>query len=46
MTPAQLVKALEGVEALSKFGMRYPIPTYSAQTDAREGLGVSYEIKR
>lgn len=46
MTPAQLVKALEGVEMLSKFGMRYPIPTYSAQTDAREGLGVSYEIKR
>lgn len=46
MTPAQLVKALEGVEILSKKGFRYPVPPYGPQMDVREGLGVSYEIKR
>ena len=46
MKPDQLLKALDGVEALSKVGMRYPIPSYGAQMDAAEGLGVSYEIKR
>ena len=37
-----LVRALDGMEALSRNGLRYPIPPYGIQTDARAGLGVSY----
>lgn len=42
LTGAQLVTAIEGMEALSKNGLRYPIPPYGIQTDARAGLGASY----
>jgi hypothetical protein len=27
---------------LAKNGLRYPIPTYGIQSDARAGLGASY----
>ena len=37
-----LVRALDGVEALGRNGLRYPIPPYGIQNDARAGLGVSY----
>jgi hypothetical protein len=30
------------MEALAKNGLRYPIPPYGIQTDARAGLGASY----
>ena len=30
------------MEALSRNGLRYPIPPYGIQTDARAGLGASY----
>ena len=43
--PDQLGKAIKGMEALSKNGLRYPFPQYGIQTDARAGLGVSYEKK-
>ena len=43
--PAYLPKALAGVERLSKNGLRYPIPQYGIQSDARAGLGVSYSGK-
>jgi len=42
LQPAQLVDAIEGMEALSRNGLRYPIPPYGIQTDARAGLGASY----
>ena len=31
-----------GLDALAKNGLRYPIPPYGVNTDARAGLGVSY----
>jgi hypothetical protein len=42
LRPGHLVQAIEGMEALSKNGLRYPIPPYGIQTDARAGLGASY----
>ena len=42
VTPGQLLQAVEGMEALSRNGLRYPIPPYGIQTDARAGLGASY----
>ncbi len=43
LTPEDLVVAVDGMEALSRNGLRYPIPPYGIQTDARAGLGVSYD---
>lgn len=40
--PGFLPKAVAGLEALSRNGLRYPIPPYGIQTDARAGLGASY----
>ena len=37
-----LMRGLDGVEALARNGLRYPIPPYGIQNDARAGLGVSY----
>ena len=37
-----LLVAVEGMEFLSRNGLRYQIPTYGIQTDARAGLGASY----
>ena len=42
MPPAYLPKAIAGLEALSRNGLRYPIPAYGLTSDARAGLGVSY----
>jgi uncharacterized protein (DUF169 family) len=42
MPPAYLPVAIAGMEALSSNGLRYPIPQYGIQSDARAGLGVSY----
>ena len=42
LSPTDLEVAIEGMEALSKNGLRYPIPTYGIQSDARAGLGASY----
>jgi hypothetical protein len=33
---------IDGLRALSRNGLRYPIPPYGINTDARAGLGVSY----
>ncbi|MCB1645051.1 MAG: DUF169 domain-containing protein [Pseudomonadales bacterium] len=41
--PAYLPKVIHGLEALSRNGLRYPIPPYSVSSDVREGMGVSYE---
>lgn len=40
--PAFLLKAMKGMERLARNGMRYPIPPYGIQNDARPGLAVSY----
>ena len=42
MPPRFMPKMLAGLEALSRNGLRYPIPNYGVQSDARAGLGVSY----
>lgn len=42
MPPAYLPGALDGVEALARNGLRYPIPPYGIQSDAAAGLGRSY----
>jgi uncharacterized protein (DUF169 family) len=42
-TPPEFVpKMIKGLEALSRNGLRYPIPQYGIQQDARAGLGYSY----
>jgi uncharacterized protein (DUF169 family) len=43
ISPEDLQKAIAGMEALSRNGLRYPIPPYGIQNDARAGLGASYD---
>ena len=33
---------IAGCEALSRNGLRYPIPQYGIQQDARAGMSVNY----
>ena len=40
--PEHLTKAIEGMNALSKNGFRYPFPQYGVQQDVRAGMAVSY----
>ena len=40
--PRFLPRIIAGLEALSRNGLRYPIPPYGIQADARAGLGHSY----
>lgn len=35
-------KALQGMQALSKNGLRYPFPSYGIQQDVRAGMSASY----
>jgi uncharacterized protein (DUF169 family) len=42
LPPADLPKAIAGMSALASNGLRYPIPPYGIQADARAGLGASY----
>jgi uncharacterized protein (DUF169 family) len=42
LPPEDLEKAVAGMRALSKNGLRYPFPQYGIQQDARAGLAVSY----
>jgi len=43
--PRFLPKAIEGMKRLAGNGLRYPIPQYGVQSDARAGLAVSYGAK-
>lgn len=45
LKPADLAKGIAGMKALSKNGLRYPIPPYGIQSDVRAGMGVSYARK-
>jgi len=40
--PSFLPKVVAGLEALSKNGLRYPIPQYGVNNDVRAGMGMSY----
>jgi uncharacterized protein (DUF169 family) len=42
LSPRDLPKAIAGMQALAKNGLRYPIPQYGIQVDVRAGLGASY----
>lgn len=42
LPPKYLPKAIAGMKRLSGNGLRYPIPQYGIQSDARAGLAVSY----
>ena len=45
IAPRYLPQVLEGLAALSKNGLRYPVPPYGIQADAAAGLAVSYADK-
>ncbi|MGY3035577.1 uncharacterized protein (DUF169 family) [Bradyrhizobium sp. USDA 4354] len=45
LKPPHLAKAIEGMKALARNGLRYPIPPYGIQSDVRAGMGVSYAKK-
>ena len=45
LPPEHLGKAIAGMEALAKNGLRYPFPQYGIQQDARAGLTVSYPAR-
>ncbi len=42
LPPRFLPKAIEGLKALSRNGLRYPIPPYGVQNDVRAGMSASY----
>ena len=42
MPPDEFARGIEGLEALSKNGLRYPIPPYGAQMDPALGMARSY----
>lgn len=42
LPPRYLPKALAGLAALDRNGLRYPVPPYGIQADAGDGLAVSY----
>jgi uncharacterized protein (DUF169 family) len=45
LKPSHLAKAIIGMKALAKNGLRYPIAPYGIQSDVRAGMGVSYAKK-
>jgi uncharacterized protein (DUF169 family) len=45
LSPAHLAKAIAGMKALAKNGLRYPIAPYGIQSDVRAGMSVSYAKK-
>jgi uncharacterized protein (DUF169 family) len=46
LPPQYLPQAIEGMKRLASNGLRYPIPQYGIQADARAGLAVSYGSKK
>ena len=42
LPPDGINKAIAGMEALAKNGLRYPFPQYGIQQDVRAGMAVSY----
>jgi uncharacterized protein (DUF169 family) len=46
LPPRYLPIAIEGLKALAKNGIRYPIAPYGIQNDVRAGLVATYDLKR
>ncbi|MBM3569651.1 MAG: hypothetical protein FJX46_12970 [Alphaproteobacteria bacterium] len=46
LPPADIAKALEGMEKLAKNGFRYPFAQYGIQQDVRDGMAVSYPDRK
>jgi uncharacterized protein (DUF169 family) len=46
LPPDGLAKAIAGMEALGRNGLRYPFPQYGMQQDVRAGMGVSYADRK
>ena len=46
LPPELLPKAIAGMEALAKNGLRYPFPQYGIQQDVRAGMAVSYPDRK
>jgi uncharacterized protein (DUF169 family) len=44
--PEDLSRALEGMAALAKNGLRYPFPQYGIQQDVRAGMAASYPERK
>ena len=42
LPPKYLPRTIAGMTRLAANGLRYPIPQYGIQSDARAGLAVSY----
>jgi len=42
LLPEDIGKAVDGMRALGKNGLRYPFPPYGIQQDVRAGLSISY----
>ena len=42
LPPHFLPKIIQGLDALSRNGLRYPIPQYGVNNDVRAGMGVTY----
>jgi uncharacterized protein (DUF169 family) len=42
LPPELLGQALQGMAALAKNGLRYPVPQYGVQNDVRDGMAASY----
>ncbi len=42
LPPVYIAKALSGMKALAKNGLRYPFPQYGIQMDVRDGMAKSY----
>ena len=42
MPPDEFVRGIEGLRALGKAGLRYPIPPYGTQMDPAHGMSASY----
>ena len=45
LPPEEFARGIEGMEGLSKSGLRYPIMPYGPQSDPAEGMAVSYGDK-
>jgi uncharacterized protein (DUF169 family) len=46
LPPELLPKALAGMEALGRNGLRYPFPQYGIQQDVRDGMAASYPDRK
>jgi len=42
MPPEEFARGVEGLEGLSRVGLRYPIPPYGPHADPSEGMSASY----